>query len=80
MDFSCSSLWFQINSCKHISVHYVVNSTFPAIKSTDNKPTVTPAVTPKTVGYIHSDWHVLVIDTLTRPSIQVLSKLRMIVH
>ena len=37
----------------------LVNSTFPAIKSTDNKPT--PAVTPKTVGYIHA----LVVDTFT---------------
>ena len=59
MDFSCSSSWFQINSCNHITVNHVVNSTFPAIKSTDNKPT--PVVTPKTVGYIHT----LVIDTLT---------------
>ncbi len=56
---SQSMAMFQINPCKHITVHDVVNSTFPAIKSTDNKPT--PAVTPKTVGYIHA----LVINTLT---------------
>ena len=40
-------------------MHDLVKSTFPAIKSTDNKPT--PAVTPKTVGYIHA----LVVDTFT---------------
>ncbi len=40
-------------------MHDVVNSTFPAIKSTDNKPT--PAVTPKTVSYIHA----IIIYTLT---------------
>ena len=52
-------IWLQINSCKHITVHDVVNTTIPAIKSTANHPT--PAVTPKTVGYIHA----VVIDTLT---------------
>ena len=40
-------------------MHDLVNSTFPAIKSTDNKPT--PAVTLKTVGYIHA----LVVVTFT---------------
>jgi hypothetical protein len=40
-------------------VHDLVKSTFPAIKSTDNKPT--PAVTPKTLGYIHA----LVVVTFT---------------
>jgi hypothetical protein len=74
MDFLCSSLWFQINSCKHITVHDVLNSTFPAIKSTDNKPT--PAVTPKTVGYIHA----LVIDTLTFHSTEALYDSALIVQ
>ncbi len=70
---SQSMAMFQINPCKHITVHDIVNSTFPAIKSTDNKPT--PAVTPKTVGYIYA----LVIDTLTFHSTE-LRKLRMLVH
>jgi hypothetical protein len=44
----------------------LVNSTFPAIKSKDNKPT--PAVTPKTVGYIYA----LIMDNLTFHSTQAL--------
>ena len=59
LSHSQSMATFQINPCKHNTVHDLVNSTFPAIKATDNKPT--PAVTPKTVGYIHA----LVIDVVT---------------
>ncbi len=47
------------NALFALLVHGRVNSTFPAIKSTDNKRTT--AIPPKTVGYIHA----LVIDTVT---------------
>ncbi len=50
---------FEINPCKHLTVSALINSSFPAIKSTDNKPT--PLVTSKTAGYIHT----LIIDTVT---------------
>ena len=49
----------QVNPCKHNTVQDIVTCIFPAIKSTDNKPT--PAITSKTIGYIHA----LVMDTLT---------------
>jgi uncharacterized membrane protein len=48
-----------VNPCKHNTVQDIVTCIFPAIKSTDNKPT--PAITSKTIGYIHA----LVMDTLT---------------
>jgi len=70
--FSCISMYrrsilpksqsmsaFEINPCKHLTVSALINSSFPAIKSTDNKPT--PMVTSKTAGYIHA----LIIDTVT---------------
>ena len=49
----------QVNPCKHNTLQDIVTYQFPAIKSTDNKPT--PAITSKTIGYIHA----LVFDTLT---------------
>ena len=49
----------QVNPCKHNTVQDIVTYNFPAIESTDNKPT--PAITSKTIGYIHA----LVFDTLT---------------
>ena len=50
---------FHISPGKGSTVPKIVNTTFPAIRATNNKPT--PMVTSKTVGYIHA----LVIDTLT---------------
>ena len=50
---------FEINPCKHLTVSALINGSFPAIASTDNKPT--PMVTSKTAGYIHA----LIIDTVT---------------
>ncbi len=52
-------LAFEINPCKHLTVSALINGSFPAIASTDNKPT--PMVTSKTAGYIHT----LIIDTVT---------------
>jgi hypothetical protein len=49
---SQSMLAFEINPCKHLTVSALINRSFPAIKSTDNKPT--PMVTSKTAGYIHA--------------------------
>ena len=49
----------QVNACQHITVQDIVTCVFPAIKSTDDKPT--PAITSKTIGYIQA----LVMDTLT---------------
>lgn len=49
----------QVNPCKHNTVQDIVTYKFPAIESTDNKPT--PAISSKTIGYIHA----LVFDTLT---------------
>ncbi len=50
---------FDINQCKHHTVSALLDSTFPAIESTDNQPT--PMIASKTVGYIHA----LIIDTVT---------------
>uniref|UniRef100_A0A7S0MH99 Uncharacterized protein n=1 Tax=Cryptomonas curvata TaxID=233186 RepID=A0A7S0MH99_9CRYP len=50
---------FHVSPGKGTSVRTIVTSTFPAIKATKDK--TTPAVTSKTVGYIHA----LLIDTLT---------------
>jgi hypothetical protein len=52
-------LAFDINPCKHLTVSALLDSTFPAIESTDNQPA--PMITSKTVGYIHA----LIIDTVT---------------
>ncbi len=49
----------QVNPCKHNTVQDIVTCVFPAIKSTDDTPT--PAITSKTIGYIHA----LVMDTPT---------------
>jgi hypothetical protein len=59
MSGSQSMLAFEINPCKHLTVSALIDSSFPAIKSTDNKPT--PMVTSKTAGYIHA----LIIDIVT---------------
>ena len=56
---SQSMAMYHINPCKHNTVHCLLTSTFPAIKSTNIMPT--SLVTPKTVGYIHT----LVIDAVT---------------
>jgi hypothetical protein len=48
---------FEISPCKHLTVSALIDSSFPAIKSTDNKPT--PMVTSKTAGYIHALKYVL---------------------
>ena len=56
---SHSMSMFHVSSGRWTSVRIIVTSTFPAIKATNNKPT--PAVTSKTVGYIHA----LLIDSLT---------------
>ncbi len=50
----------QINVSKNNTIHSLLQKQFPAIKSSDNKPTY--YVTPKTVGYIH--W--IVTDCITR--------------
>ena len=59
LSHSQSMSLLQVNPCKHNTVQDIVTCIFPAIKSTDNKPT--PAITSKTIGYIHA----LVMDTLT---------------
>ena len=41
----------QINPAKNFTVHMLMQKQFPAIKSSDNKPTM--YVTPKTISYIH---------------------------
>ena len=50
---------FEINPCKHLTVSALIDGSFPAKASTDNKPT--PMVTSKTAGNIHA----LIIDTVT---------------
>ena len=42
---------YQINPTKNKTVHSLLQKTFPAIKTSDNKPTY--YVTPKMIGYIH---------------------------
>ena len=59
LSHSQSMSLLQVNPCKHNTVQDIVTYNFPAIESTDNKPT--PAITSKTIGYIHA----LVFDTLT---------------
>ena len=49
----------QINPGKNRTIHSILESEFPPIKSTNNKPT--PYVTPKTIGYIHG----LITDSIT---------------
>jgi hypothetical protein len=44
---------FEINPSKLLTITSLSDSTFPAIQSTDNKPT--PFVSPRTVAYIHGD-------------------------
>ncbi len=43
---------FQIIPGKNSTIHSLLESEFPPLKSTNNKPT--PYVTPKTIAYIHS--------------------------
>ena len=50
---------YKINPTKSKSVHSLLKKKFPAIKSSDNKPTY--YVTPKTIGYIHG----IVTDSIT---------------
>ena len=50
---------YQIIPGKNRTIHSLLESEFPPIKSTNNKPT--PYVTPKTIGYIHG----LICDTIT---------------
>jgi hypothetical protein len=50
---------FQIIPGKNRTIHSLLKSEFPPIKSTNNKPT--PYVTPKTIGYIHG----LICDSIT---------------
>jgi hypothetical protein len=50
----------QINVAKNNTIHKLLHKQFPAIKSSDNKPTY--YVTPKTIGYIHA----IVTDCITR--------------
>ena len=50
---------FEINPSKLLTITSLSDSTFPAIQSTDNKPT--PFVSPRTVAYIHA----LLIDTVS---------------
>ena len=50
---------FQINPGKNRTIHSLLESEFPPIKSTNNK--ATPYVTPKTIGYIHG----LICDSIT---------------
>ena len=49
----------QIIPGKNRTIHSLLQSEFPPIKSTNNKPT--PYVTPKTIGYIHG----LICDSIT---------------
>ena len=49
----------QIVPGKNRTIHALMESEFPPIKSTNNKPT--PYVTPKTIGYIHG----LICDSIT---------------
>ncbi len=49
----------QINPTKNRTIHSLLQKQFPAIKSSDDKPTY--YVTPKTTSYIHG----LVTDTIT---------------
>ena len=49
-----------INISKNNSIHSLLQKQFPAIKSSDNKPTY--YVTPKTIGYIHA----IVTDCIPR--------------
>ena len=49
----------QIIPGKNRTIHSLLQSEFPPIKSTHNKPT--PYVTPKTIGYIHG----LICDSIT---------------
>ena len=50
---------YDINPSKLLTVTSLLDSTFPAIKTTNNQPT--PLVSPRTVGYIHA----LIIDTVS---------------
>jgi hypothetical protein len=50
----------QIKVSKNNTIHLLLQKQFPAIKSSDNKPTY--YVTPKTIGYIHG----IVTDCITR--------------
>jgi hypothetical protein len=50
----------QINVSKNNTIHSLLQKQFPAIKSSDNKPTY--YVTPKTIGYIHG----IVTDCIKR--------------
>ena len=50
---------YQIIPGKNSTIHSLLESEFPPIKSTNNKPT--PYVTPKTIGYIHG----LICDSIT---------------
>ena len=49
-----------INVSKNNTIHSLLQKQFPAIKSSDNKPTY--YVTPKTIGYIHA----IVTDCIPR--------------
>jgi hypothetical protein len=49
-----------INVSKNNTIHLLLQKQFPAIQSSDNKPTY--YVTPKTIGYIHA----IVTDCITR--------------
>ncbi len=49
----------QIIPGKNRTIHLLLESEFPPLKSTDNKPT--PYVTPKTIAYIHG----LICDSIT---------------
>jgi hypothetical protein len=49
----------QINPTKNQTIHTLLQRQFPAIKSSNNKPTY--YVTPKTIGYIHG----IVTDCIT---------------
>jgi hypothetical protein len=49
----------QVIPGKHCTIHSLLQSEFPPIKSTNNTPT--PYVTPKTIGYIHG----LLCDSIT---------------
>ena len=50
---------YDINPSKLLTVTSLLDSTFPAIKATNNQPM--PLVSPRTVGYIHA----LIIDTVS---------------
>jgi hypothetical protein len=50
----------QISVSKNNTIHTLLHKQFPAIKSSDNKPTY--YVSPKTIGYIHG----IVTDCITR--------------